>query len=208
MRILAPLLVALLVPVAAHAEDGVTTLDDEPVSHAAAARGPVRVEARAVEARAVEAPAVEAPVVEARVVERHAPADVGQLRAAGVAAPAPRAVAVDDGPSVSREHAVTLAHTVTSSATDSDLQAELALRQMKRHERALSSCVAALHKRAPAAGGSLTLDFDVSDRKVRSVVVSDDSVHDAALAACLTSAARGFSFSLASARFRWPVAMR
>jgi hypothetical protein len=79
---------------------------------------------------------------------------------------------------------------------------------MKRHERALDACVAAAHKRAPSAAGQVTLDFDVSDRKVRSVVVSDDSVRDTALAACLTSTARGLRFSLAAARFRWPVAVR
>jgi hypothetical protein len=86
--------------------------------------------------------------------------------------------------------------------------AELAARQMRRHQRALDGCVAAAHKRAPAAAGSLTLDFDVAERKVKSVAVSEDGVHDAQLAACLTAAARGFTFSLASARFRWPVALR
>ena len=85
--------------------------------------------------------------------------------------------------------------------------AELAAHQMKRHQRALDGCLAAAHKRAPAAAGTLTLDFDVSDRKVKSVSVSDDGVHDAQLASCLTSTARSFTFSLAAARFRWPVAL-
>jgi hypothetical protein len=193
MRILVPLF-ALLLPVAAHAEDGVTAIDDEPVSHVAAVRAAAQPRTAA------------EPHIAVAAAERHAPAEVGELRAARVTAPRP--VAVEDGPSVSREHEVALAHTVTASATDSDLQAELALRQMKRHERALDACVAAAHKRAPALAGSVTLDFDVSDRKVRSVQLSDDSVHDAALAGCLTQAARGFSFSLAAARFRWPVALR
>ncbi|HEY2746361.1 MAG TPA: hypothetical protein VGL86_17130, partial [Polyangia bacterium] len=115
---------------------------------------------------------------------------------------------VDDGPGVAREHDVAPAHTVDATATSSDLEVELALRQMKRHERALDACVAAARTRAPKRAGNVTLDFDVSDRKVRSVAVSDDSVHDAALAGCLTSAARGFRFSLAAAHFRWPVAVR
>ncbi len=180
MRIIAPLALVCLAPVAALADSGVTSVDDEPVSHLAAAHAERR--------------------------DHRAPADVGELRSARVNGPG--AVDVDDGPGVAREHDVALARTSEAVATSSELQAELALRQMRRHERALDACVAAAHKRAPAAAGNLTLDFDVSDRKVRSVVVSEDSVRDAALAACLTSAARGFSFSLAAARFRWPVAVR
>lgn len=189
MRTLAPLLFACLVPVSAYADHGVTTVDDEPVSHAAAtpvshSRTPAR----------------------AQTGDRRIPADVGQFRAAGVSTPG--AVDVDDGPGIAREHEAPPAQTVDATATDSDVEAELALRQMKRHESALDACVAAAHRRAPSLAGSVTLDFAVSNRKVRSVHVSDDSTHDSALAACLTETARGFSFSLASARFRWPVAIR
>ncbi len=44
--------------------------------------------------------------------------------------------------------------------------------------------------------------------RVASNVVHPKGVHDFQLAACLTNASRGFTFSLASARFRWPVAIR
>jgi len=138
-------------------------------------------------------------------VDPRTPSETGQLRSARVAAPDP--VAVNDSPAPTREHDVAPPHTVGATATDSDLVAELAAHQMKRHQRALDGCLAAAHKRAPAAAGSLTLDFDVSDRKVKSVRVSDDSLHDAQLASCLTSTARSFTFSLADARFRWPVAL-
>ncbi len=198
MRTLGSLILACLLPVSAFADAGVTAVDDEPVSHAVAA-GP---------AAAAHDPDVQAAA--ARPTERHAPADVGQLRTARVAAPDP--VDVDDGPGVAREHAVTEPHEVTTAATDSDMMAELAARQLrretKRHQRLIDGCLAAAHKRAPAAAGTLTLDFDVANRKLKTVRVSDDSVHDLQLAGCLTSAARGFSFSLATAHFRWPVAVR
>jgi hypothetical protein len=142
--------------------------------------------------------------VSARVDPR-VPAETGQLRAARVTAPDP--VAVDDGAATS-EHDVAQPHTVGATATDNDVMAELAAHQMKRHLRALDGCVAAAHKRAPTVAGSVTLDFDVADRKVKSVHVTDDGVHDFQLAACLTNTARSFTFALASARFRWPVPVR
>jgi len=149
------------------------------------------------------APTTSAPAVR---VDPRLPAETGQLRSARVAAPNP--VAVDDGATPTHEHDVAPPHTVGAIATDNDVIAELAAHQMKRHLRALDSCVAAAHKRAPTMSGSVTLDFDVADRKVKSVRVSDDGVHDFQLAACLTQTARGFTFALASARFHWPVAIR
>jgi pimeloyl-ACP methyl ester carboxylesterase len=94
----------------------------------------------------------------------------------------------------------------------SDVIAELAAHQLakeaKHHQRAVDACVAAARKRAPSVAGSLTLDFDIADRKVQSVRVSDDAVHDPALAACVSSVARSFSFAIASAHLRWPVPVR
>jgi hypothetical protein len=176
---LAPLVVSLLLPAAAFADpDSMRTSTPPP-----------------------------APTVMAIAhVDPHAPSETGQLRSARVAAPNP--VTIDDGAAPTREHDVAPPHTVAAIATDNDVAAELAAHQMKRHLRALDGCVAAAHKRAPSAAGTLTLDFDVADRKVKSVQVAEDGVHDVQLAACLTSAARGFTFSLASARFRWPVAIR
>jgi hypothetical protein len=186
MRLLGSIVLSCLLPAAAFADSSVTSVDDEPMSRETA-RAPSP----------------------ARSPERHAPADVGQLRAARVAAPDP--VAVESGAVVAREHDVATPHTADAGAGaidgDGDTSAELATRQMRRHQRPLDACVAAAHKRAPAAAGSLTLDFDVSERKVKHVAVSDDGVHDAQLAACLTNAARGFTFALAAARFRWPVAV-
>jgi hypothetical protein len=147
-----------------------------------------------------------APAPAARVDPR-TPAETGQLRAARVATPA--AVAVHDSATPSQEHDVAPPHTVApTAATDNDVVAELAAHQMKRHLRALDGCVAAAHKRAPTVAGTVTLDFDVADRKVKSVRVTDDGVHDFQLASCLTSTASRFTFALASARFRWPVAIR
>ena len=191
MRFLAPLLLTSLVSVTALADAAVTAVDDEPTSHDAARPA---------------APPTRAPAPSLRATERHAPSETGELRAARIAAPAP--VAVDDGPSVTSEHAVAPAHEVASAATDGDVMAELAAKQMKRHQRALAGCTTAAHKRAPGLAGALMLDFEVADRKVKSVHVTDDGVHDFELARCLTTAARAFTFSLASARFRWPVALQ
>jgi hypothetical protein len=185
MRLLGSLVLSCLLPAAAFADAGVTVVDDEPTSR-----------------EVTRAPSSDA----SRAVTPHAPADVGQLRSARVAAPDP--IAVRSDPAVAREHDVAQPHTVDATATNSDMMAELAARQMKRHQRALDACLAAAHRRAPAAAGSVTLDFDVAERKVKSVVVSDDGVHDFQLDACLTSTARSFTFSLASARFRWPIALR
>jgi len=189
MRLLGSLILSCLLPATAFADAGVTVVEDEPTSREVA-----------------RTPSPPAATIAHEHATPHAPADVGQLRSARVAAPDP--VAVHSEAAVAREHDVAQPHTVDATATNSDMMAELAARQMKRHQRALDGCVAAAHKRAPAAAGSLTLDFDVADRKVKSVALSDDGVHDAQLAACLTTAARGFTFSLASARFRWPVALR
>jgi hypothetical protein len=154
--------------------------------------------------RASMPPSVTPAATPAARVDPRTPAETGQLRPARVAAPDP--VAVDDG-AATREHDVAPPHTVSATATDGDVMAELAAHQMKRHLRALDGCVAAAHKRAPGATGTVTLDFDVANRKVQSVRVSEDGVHDFQLAACLTNSARGFTFALASARFRWPVAL-
>ena len=141
----------------------------------------------------------------AQPAERHAPSETGELRDARISAP--NAVTVDDAAPVAHEHDVAPPHIATGAATDADVWAELAMHQMKRNQRVLDRCVAAAHKRAPAAVGTVTLDFDVADRKVKSLRLSESGVHDPALSACLTQAARGLTFSLAAARFSWPITL-
>ena len=154
MRLLGPLVLSCLMPASAFADAGVTVVDDEPMSRETA--------------RAPSPPAADPP----RAATPHAPADVGQLRSARVAAPGP--VAVRSDAAVAREHDVAPPHAVDATATNGDreMMAELAARQLskeaKRHQRAIDACLAAAHKRAPAAAGSLTLDFDVAARKVKS----------------------------------------
>ena len=199
MRLLSSLVMPLLtltliVPTVAFAD---TAVEDEPMP---------RQVGRAPSERKSETQALPA-----RASAPHAPSEVGQLRAARMTAPDP--VSIDSSGAVAREHEVAPPHPVaaTATATDGDMLAELAARQLsreaKRHQRAIDGCLAAAHQRAPAAAGSITLDFEVTERKIKSVVISDDGLHDTQLAACLTSAARAFTFSLASARFRWPVAL-
>jgi hypothetical protein len=195
MRLCA-LALSCLLPAAAFADSGVTAVDDEPVSHDAARS-------------AMHKTSMVRPAPPAREDWR-SPPDTGQLRPADVAAPI--WTPVDDGPKVTREHGVPPAEAAGPIAIDSDVMAELAAHQLakeaKRHQRAIDGCVAAARKRTPSAAGSVTLDFDIADRKVQSVRVSDDAVHDPALAACVSSVARSFSFAIASAHLRWPVPVR
>jgi hypothetical protein len=205
MRLCA-LALSCLLPAAAFADSSVTTVDDEPISHDAA-----RAETRQPATRhgAMRQAAIRQPTPAPREDWR-SPPETGQLRSARVDTPMP--APVDDGPSVTREHDVAPAPAVAATATDGDVMAELAEHQLvkeaKRHQRAVDACVAAARKRTPSAAGSLTLDFDIADRKVQSVRVSDDAVHDPALATCVSSVARSFSFAIASAHLRWPVAVR
>lgn len=190
----------------AFAEPGVAAVDDEPTSRLAAtarpadgARGRKADDAHRGERGAV--------VERSGAVDRRLPADVGQLREARVAAPDP--VAVTAEPASTREHAVAApAATGASSASDGELSAELAARQMRRHARAFDPCKAAALKRAPSATGRLVLALEIADRKVQSVQVSDDGVHDPAFTACVTTAARRLPFALASARFGWEITIR
>lgn len=191
MRFFVPVVLSSLFSTLALADPAVAVIDDEPAP-------PEAVGAP------TQAPAPAA--TSTRAANRHAPAETGELRAARIAAPAP--VAVDDGAGVAREHAVAPAHAVATTATDDDVVAELAAHQMKRHQRALDGCLAAAHKRAPAAAGTLALELEIADRKVKSVRISESSVHDPELAKCLTTTARAFTFSLAAARFRWPLALQ
>ncbi|HWE31271.1 MAG TPA: hypothetical protein VHB97_24870, partial [Polyangia bacterium] len=181
MRTLGALVLSCLIPATAFADTG--DLDDEPVPNKAAQAQPAAM-------------ATETATPTTRV-DRRLPSETGELRSARVSAPSPGRVDVAAG--VAREHDVAPPHAVSATATDNDVMAELAARQMKRHQRALDICVASAHKRAPTATGSLTLDFDVSDRKVKSVRVTDDGVRDFTLASCVTSVARSFTFSLAAA---------
>jgi type IV secretory pathway VirB10-like protein len=127
--------------------------------------------------------------------------DVGQRREIVIVAPTPVAVATDDA--TADEHRVADAPAARADAAP----AELAARQMRRHQPALDASAAAAAKRGAHAAGTVTLAFTVADRKVAHVDVADDGVHDPALARCLTAAAARFTFSLAAARFRWPVTL-
>ena len=182
MRIFAALVLSTLLPAAAFADTANAAVDDEPLP-SDGARATVR----------------------AQPAERHAPSDTGELRAVQIAAPG--AVDVDDAAPVADEHAVAPLHAVAANATDGEVMTELAMHQMKRHQQVLDRCVAAAHKRAPAAIGTVTLDFEVADRKVKSVRAAESGVHDQELTSCLTRTARGLSFSLAAARFSWPVVL-
>lgn len=170
-----------LVAAPAFADSAVTVVDDEPTSSraagAAASRGDKRL-----------------------------PADTGELRSATVPAARIDATAASTtSAAAASEHAVAPPHVVASRATDDDIATELAARQMRRHVRALDGCVSAAQRRSPSIAGTVTLAFDVAERKVARVRITDDSAHDFELAACLTRVSQRLTFSLAAAHFSWAV---
>ena len=84
---------------------------------------------------------------------------------------------------------------------------ELIARQMRRNAGSIDGCVAEAVRRHPAESGSVQLAVVVSDKKVRSVHVTADSVHDIDLDACLVKAGLTWKLQLASASFTWPVTL-
>lgn len=139
---------------------------------------------------------------------RHpAPADVGQLRDATLTAPAAGTVQADGTRPSERDVApIARARGPLSSA---DAMAELAARQLRtqtrRQQRAVGACTAAAVRRHPAAAGTVRLAFDVHESKIGEVHVTDDTLRDPALDACLTTVAKRFHFSLETAHITWPV---
>jgi hypothetical protein len=123
----------------------------------------------------------------------------------------PAAVGVDTGaPAAAVEHGAGAPPASTGDlppALTDDALVELAARQMRRQRRALDACAADAQRKHPAATGTVTLRLQIEDRKVAAVTIDKDTLHDAALSACLTTAARALSFSLKTASFYWPVTL-
>jgi hypothetical protein len=129
--------------------------------------------------------------------------DTGQLREAQIAAPSVGDVAtqgsmIDKGPQ-SDDPAATRVQ--TSEPVSGVNIEELAARQMRKYQRAIDGCLAEVHKKSPASVGSIDLVISVANHKVAGVQITDDSLKNAKLNACLTKSARTWSFSLPDAQF-------
>jgi hypothetical protein len=132
--------------------------------------------------------------------------DVGQLREITIQGPRAAELAVDNAPVADRAPpALAAVSSDPHPANDSDVTAELAARQMRRYRPRLDACVAAAVRRSDKSAGTVMLAFEIANRRVTHVTVSDDGVHDALLSRCLVDAGGRLSFSLAAARFSWPV---
>jgi hypothetical protein len=135
--------------------------------------------------------------------------DPGQLREITMHGPRAVDVAADAGSVATRgpaEPADPRASATSASAVgDDDVTTELAARQMRRYRSRFDGCVAAAQRRSDKATGTVMLAFEIANRRVTHVAVRDDGVHDPALARCLVDAGSRLGFSLASARFAWPV---
>lgn len=83
-----------------------------------------------------------------------------------------------------------------SASGATDLIAE---RELRKHQGEIDTCVAQAVKRKPAATGTVELSLEVQGRRVAHATIGDDTVKDAALAQCLTTAASSWMLPLANA---------
>jgi hypothetical protein len=84
---------------------------------------------------------------------------------------------------------------------------ELVAKQMRKNQASIDACAAAAVHRHPTANGTIALAVVVAEKKVKSVHVTTDTVHDVELDACLVKAGLAWKLQLASARFTWPVTL-
>ena len=177
----------------------VAFVDDEPMSHHAAASAAHRAASEATHARPPG--------------DRRTPDDVGQLRSVAVSTPAP--APVDSGPrGATADHGVVAApesDAPNATANAADVMAELAARQLaketRRHQREIDGCVTAAQRRHPATVGTVTISISVANRALANAAVTSDNVADFDFASCLVRAARTFKFSLSAAQIEWPVTL-
>jgi hypothetical protein len=92
-------------------------------------------------------------------------------------------------------------------AASGDAFAELVARQMRKNQLSIDACIGEAVRRRPSAAGTVELTVVVADKKIKSVHVSNDNVHDVDFDACLVKAGQGWKLQLASARFVWPVSL-
>ena len=84
---------------------------------------------------------------------------------------------------------------------------EVVARQMRRNQASIDACAAEAVRRHATANGTVELAVVVADKKIKSVHVQSDSVHDVDFDACLVKAGLGWKLQLASAEFTWPVTL-
>jgi hypothetical protein len=80
-------------------------------------------------------------------------------------------------------------------------------RQMRKNQPSIDACAAAAVHRRPTGSGTVELAVVVADKKVKSVHVASDTVHDVDFDACLVKAGLGWKLQVASAQFKWPVTL-
>jgi hypothetical protein len=95
----------------------------------------------------------------------------------------------------------------TDETASGDALNELVARQMRKNQASIDACVKEETRRRPTVNGTVTLAVVVTDKKVKSVHVADDTVHDIDFDACLVKAGLGWKLQLAQASFHWPVTL-
>jgi hypothetical protein len=88
-----------------------------------------------------------------------------------------------------------------------ELVANAVTRAMRRNQASIDACAAAAVHRRATANGTIALAVVVAEKKVKSVHIASDTVHDVDLDACLVKAGLGWKLQIANARFTWPVTL-
>jgi hypothetical protein len=117
----------------------------------------------------------------------------------------PRATLTFGTPAVERAPSESAARFEADTTPQSDAVLELVHRQMRKNQAEIDACVGVATGLRPGTKGSLTLNVQVVDRKVVTMTVSNDTVHDPALAECLVQSGPRWRFSLGRASFAWPI---
>jgi hypothetical protein len=187
MRHLSLLLALSLVPQLAwakrnhkRADSSVTYVDDEPISQAAAEKPRARLDG-----------------------DPAAPS--GTRMDASMRAP--QLTQVASGETTARGPSSTPARSRSDEEVSASAGAfdELVAKQVRRNSAGIEACEKEAVKRSPAASGTVTLSVVVEAKKIKSVHVSADTVHDIDLDACLVKAGLNWKLQLTNARFNYPV---
>jgi hypothetical protein len=120
---------------------------------------------------------------------------------------APEVSRVSSGDAVARGTSGAIPERSGNEIASGDALDELVARQMRKNQASIDACVKAEIRRKPTANGTVTLAVVVTDKKIQSVHVAGDTVHDIDLDSCLVKAGLGWKLQLAQAEFEWPVTL-
>lgn len=120
---------------------------------------------------------------------------------------APEVSRVSSGDAIAKGASGSVPVRATDEVASGDAINELVARQMRKNQASIDACVSAAVRRKPSSNGTVTLAVVVTEKKVKSVHVSTDTVHDIDFDSCLVKAGLAWKLQLAQASFEWPVTL-